>query len=202
MDCPETHTVDMPPFGSTLDTDGTPKRSGGRRSHGAGETAVWLLTLALTVILACLALVYFSPGFGLLGVVSESMVPAINAGDMVLTGPAGGPLGREIKEGTIVSFQAGEAVVTHRVVAVSGDVLRTKGDAVADSDVEPIPKSAVVGVYMLRIPKMGHVAAFAQTKPGFFLTILAPSLVVLAFLCRSLWQALRDVKKEGKTIDP
>ena len=86
----------------------------------------------------------------------QSMEPTINIGDMVVFGPAEGLLSGEIAAGTIVTYQKGNSPVTHRVIAVEGDSLITKGDASEDPDSQPVPISEVSGVYLFRIPYVGY----------------------------------------------
>ena len=91
-----------------------------------------VVAIALAVVIGGFLFVHFSPDYDVYMVRSESMKPAINMGDMVITGPLGGPLGREVRPGSIVTYQRGEELVTHRVLSVDGNTLVTKGDAVED----------------------------------------------------------------------
>ncbi|GAG48795.1 unnamed protein product, partial [marine sediment metagenome] len=50
----------------------------------------WLVTAVLVLIVAGLAFIYFSPGYDLRLVKSESMKPAVNMGDLIITGPVNG----------------------------------------------------------------------------------------------------------------
>jgi signal peptidase len=85
----------------------------------------------------------------------QSMEPAINMGDVVVTGPVGGLLNRKIEPGTIVTYKRESTPITHRVIVVEGDNLITKGDASEDPDPEPLLMSEVCGVYLVRIPYLG-----------------------------------------------
>ena len=89
----------------------------------------WIVTIVLALVLAGVAFLYFSPDYDMRLVRSESMKPAINMGDVVITGPPGG----EVEAGTIVTYERGAELVTHRVLSVDGETLVTKGDAVEDS---------------------------------------------------------------------
>ena len=120
----------------------------------------WLISAVLVLIVACLAFIYFSPGYSLLLVRSESMRPAINMGDLIVTVPVNGPVNGEVKPGTIVTYQHGKESFTHRVVSVDGETLVTKGDATEDPDPWAVTLSDVEGIYLFKIPYIGFVTSF------------------------------------------
>ena len=120
------------------------------------------------------------------------MKPAINMGDMVITGPLDGPLGGEVEPGSIVTYQRGAELVTHRVLSFDGDTLVTKGDAVEDPDARSVNLSDVRGVYLFKIPYIGYVSSFVQTKVGWFLAIVIPATALVALLIRSIYKELRS----------
>ena len=152
----------------------------------------WLVSIVLALVIAGFVFVYFSPHYDICLVRSESMKPAINMGDMVITGPLDGPLSGEVKPGAIVTYQRGEELVTHRVLSVDGDTLVTKGDAVEDPDARSVNLSDVRGVYLFKIPYIGYVSSFVQTKVGWFLAIVIPATALVALLIRSIYKELRS----------
>jgi len=163
---------------------------------------VWIVTIILAVVLAGVAFLYFSPGHDMRLVRSESMKPAINMGDLVVTGPLGGLFSGEVEAGDIVTYQRGEELVTHRVLSVEGDTLVTKGDAVEDPDPWAVTLSDVRGVYLFKVPYMGYLANFVRTKFGWFLLIILPATALVAFLIRDIFKARRHksekaAKKKG-----
>lgn len=88
--------------------------------------AVWkLLGHIVSAILALaiigFAFVHFSPDYSTYVVRSGSMTPAINTGDIIVTGSADGLLNSEIKSGTIVTYKHGKELITHRVQSIDGD---------------------------------------------------------------------------------
>jgi len=149
---------------------------------------VWIVTIVLALVLAGVAFLYFSPGYDMRLVRSESMKPAINMGDMVITGPPGGLLNGEVEAGTIVTYERGAELVTHRVLSVDGVTLVTKGDAVEDSDPWPVTLSDVKGVYLFKIPYVGYVSNFIGTKLGWFLVIILPATALVALLIRDIFK--------------
>jgi len=156
----------------------------------------WLVSIVLALVIAGFIFVYFSPNYDIRLVRSESMKPAINMGDMVITGPLDGPLSGEVKPGTIVTYQRGEELVTHRVLSVDGDALVTKGDAVEDPDPWSVTMSQVRGVYLFKIPYIGYVSSFVRTKVGWFLAIVIPATALVALLIRSIYKELRSDSKK------
>ena len=88
----------------------------------------------LCLFLAGLGLLYFLPGYNLLLVKSESMVPTIKMGDLIVTGPVNGPINGTVEPGTIVTYEHSKELITHRVKTIEGTTLVTQGDAVEDPD--------------------------------------------------------------------
>lgn len=145
-----------------------------------------MVTCILATIVVGLVFVYLSPEYDMYIVKSESMEPAIDMGDMIITGPVGGPFSHEIKPGVIVSYQAGKSLVTHRVLSFDNDTLVTKGDAVEDPDPQPVPTSQVMGLYLFKIPKLGYLSYFIHTKLGWFLLIILPATTLVAFIVKEI----------------
>ncbi|HEY55125.1 MAG TPA: signal peptidase I [Dehalococcoidia bacterium] len=155
----------------------------------------WLVTAVLALIVAGFLFVYFSPDYDMRLVRSESMRPAINMGDMVITGPVGG----EVEPGTIITYQRGEELVTHRVLSVDGDTLVTKGDAVEDPDPWPVTLSDVEGVYLFKLPYVGYLANFIGTKLGWFLVIILPATALVALIVRDIFKELGRNKEPERS---
>jgi signal peptidase len=144
----------------------------------------------LVLILGGLAFIYFMPGYDMYLVRSGSMTPYIKTGDLIITGPVDGPVKGEVKEGTVITYEYSDDLVTHRVQAIEGNVLVTKGDAVEDPDPWEVTMSDVRGVYLFKIPSIGYVTNFIQTKTGWFITIIIPGALL------TLW-LVKDIVKEA-----
>jgi len=144
----------------------------------------------LVLVLAGLAFIYFVPGYNLYLVRSESMVPFLNMGDLIITGPMDGPVSGEVKPGTIVTYEYRNELITHRVKAIDGTTLTTKGDATEDADPWPVTLPDVRGIYLFKIPSVGFVTNFIQTRTGWFLTIIIPGALL------TLW-LVKDIVKEA-----
>lgn len=159
---------------------------------------LWILSMLIAVVVAGLAFIYISPDYDIYVVRSESMKPTINMGDIILTGPSAGFFNREIKPGVIVTYQKGESLVTHRVMSSNNDTLITKGDAVEDPDLQPVSTSQVRGIYLMKIPKAGYLAAFIHTKLGWFLSIILPAIILVAFIIKDIIK--EALRKESSAI--
>ncbi len=150
----------------------------------------WFISIMLALVVGSLAFIYFSPNYGMYVVSSESMKPAINMGDMIVTGPLNGPLSGEVQPGMIITYERGKELVTHRALSVDGDSLVTKGDAVEDPDPWPVTLSEVSGIYLFKIPYAGYLSDFIKTKLGWLVVIIIPAMVLVALL-------IRDIVKEA-----
>ncbi len=165
----------------------------------------WLVTAVLVLVVAGLVFIYLSPGYDLRLVRSESMRPAVNMGDLIITGPLSGPINGELKPGTIVTYERNEELITHRVLSTDGDNLVTKGDAVEDPDSWPVTLSDVKGIYLFKIPYVGYVTSFVQTKFGWFLAIIIPAALLVAWLVKDILKvAFSDAKNnsENRRVKP
>ena len=150
------------------------------------KTFSWIVSIVLGIALAGLAFLYFVPGYNLYLVRSESMRPAINMGDLIITGPMNGLINGEVEAGTIVTYEKSKELVTHRVQSVDGEALITKGDAVEDADPWPVTLSDVRGIYLFKIPFVGFLTSFIQTKIGWFLSIIIPAALLVGWLAKDI----------------
>ena len=146
----------------------------------------WFISVLLGLLIAVLVFVYFSSDYNMYLVKGQSMEPTINMGDMVITGPAGGLLNGEIEPGTIVTYQKGSSPVTHRVIAIEGNNLITKGDAVEDPDSKPVSISEISGVYLFRAPYIGYLSNFMRTTVGWLVVVVVPTVFIVGLLVRRI----------------
>ena len=158
---------------------------------------IWTVSIILGLIVAFLAFVFISPDYDLYIVRSGSMEPAINVGDMVLAGPVGTG---GIKPGVIISYEAGKNLITHRVLSIDGNTLITKGDANKEPDPNPVRLSQVQSRYIFRIPYVGYVAGFLRTRPGWLLSIVLPSIVLVGFIVKDIIKEASRNEKSEKII--
>lgn len=145
-----------------------------------------IVTIVLALFIAVICFARFVPGFEIYVVQSGSMEPAINVGDVIITGPVNDtPLGK-VQSGTIITFQVRQALTTHRVVSINGDTVVTKGDANEDPDPTTISVSQIKGVYLFRIPYIGYLTYFIRTRTGWFLAIMLPAIVLVGFIIKDI----------------
>jgi len=151
----------------------------------------WLLFIILGVGLAGFGFLFLSPDYSIYLVKSDSMKPAISAGDMIITGPVNG----QVSTGEIVTYERGNELVTHRVLSIDGDKLVTKGDAVEDPDPWPVTLSDVKGSYLFRLPYIGYLSNFITTRLGWLLIIILPAAALVAFLIKDIFKEVKRVKE-------
>jgi len=146
------------------------------------RVALALLVLAL-VGTAGAALVLRHQGYRAYVVRTGSMAPTYPPGDLVVDAPAGG----RYVTGTVVTFRphpGAQNVTTHRVHAHTSGGLRTKGDANRTPDVEPVPRTDVVGRVVASVRHGGYVVVYLQQPAGVasVMTVLL-SLVLAWGMC-------------------
>ncbi len=131
------------------------------------------------VILAGVVFLNISSTYHAYVVTGHSMEPAISKGDVVIVGPYSGLFSRPLAPGAIISFQSSLGLVTHRVAAVNGQQLTTRGDAVGHDDPWTVSTDDVAGVVLARIPKVGLVPELLWAAHGL-------PVIILAFVCVGL----------------
>lgn len=139
-------------------------------------------------------------GFTPLSVVSDSMAPTFNAGDLIIIrkcDPA------TLNQGDIVTFHTiinnEFALNTHRIAEIQdqGGVRSyvTKGDNNAIADVHMISDGDIVGKYVAKLPNFGKVVQFLSSSTGFLLVIVLPLLVFFIYQVYHLVTVSIDLKK-------
>jgi len=143
-------------------------------------------------------------GRPVLTVLSDSMTPTFKAGDILVEAPAA-QRAAELPVGTVVTFHAGNGLVTHRIVGVEGAdgsvAYRTQGDANNMVDATLVQPEQIVGTYSWRIPSAGYVLDAAQTPTGLTIVILVPALLLLIPRFVTWWRAAGD-EADRKNSDP
>ena len=111
-------------------------------------------------------------GFGAAIVLSGSMEPTFSAGDLIVVQEC-----EFVAVDDIVVYQNDGRLVVHRVAAVEGDTLTTRGDANNVSDA-PIPLTAVIGRVLFWIPCAGSVVTIIKSPLG-TMTIIAAAIALV-----------------------
>ncbi len=114
-------------------------------------------------------------------VISESMAPTLERGDLVLVAPAAAP--DAYRPGDVITFrEPARGLLTHRVVRMTedGSAYVTRGDANRVDDVSPVPFGAVEGRVRVVVPAAGLPMLWASEGGGVELALLAGIVVVSA----------------------
>lgn len=150
-----------------------------------------LIVLLVVLFLANLYILIMQVAFGVdlpkifgtarVIVVSGSMQPAIDVGDMLIIREQ-----KDYQAGDIITFRMGENLVTHRIIEINDALVITQGDKnnVADA---PNNLSSIEGKVILMIPKVGSFIMFLRTPFGILLMVLfAVSIIEVPHLIRKL----------------
>ena len=127
-------------------------------------------------------------GFGASLVLSGSMEPEISTDDLVFVKKPG-----KLQVGDVVLYNTGGSNVLHRITKIDGDIITTQGDANNTED-KPFSKSAVLGVYIGKIPSGGKIIRFV-TNPPFVMAV-----VFLLMTAAVIWMFVED-HRERKKLD-
>ena len=100
-------------------------------------------------------------------IVSGSMEPELPVGSLCMIDCQQ----KEPDEGDIISYKAGDSVITHRVVEVTDEGYVTKGDANDAKDPGLVKQKQVFGTCVFNIPKAGYAVMFLRSLKGIVLTI-------------------------------
>ena len=160
----------------------------------AGAATHALLTVGCVAVAAVLfwAVASQPMGYRILVDQSDSMRPAIAAGDVLITRLA--PPG-EVRVGEIVTFQDPQRrgrLLTHRVVSKklggTGYAFVTRGDANTGVERWSIADDGQVGRLTGRVPKVGLAMAWLRDGPRRAVLLLLTSLALIALLARIVWR--------------
>jgi signal peptidase len=127
-------------------------------------------------------------------VYTGSMEPAIPVGSIVVIKPANPDT---LKIGDIICFKI-EAeqptTVTHRIIGITNEGFKTKGDANEDPDQWIVKKENVIGKVIAVIPLIGYLGYFVRTPIGFILLILIPATILIIIEIKNIIKELRKTK--------
>jgi signal peptidase len=155
-------------------------------------------------------------GHSVLTVLSDSMTPTFEAGDLIVGDVVGGRADT-LTTGTIITFRANKILVTHRIVEVEngpgGEVsYRTQGDANNAVDATPVTPDEVVAVYAWHVPNAGYVLRDLRTPAGLSILIVGLAVLLLAPVFVRWWRAAgegpddeeisKEEKKEEEALEP
>jgi signal peptidase len=132
-------------------------------------------------------------------VLSGSMEPAIGTGDSVVVRSVDP---ETVEVGDVVTVRTGDgAPTTHRVVerldTGEGPQFRTKGDANAEPDGEPVAASRILGTVVLTIPLVGYVLEALGTPFGFAAFVGVPVATLTVWELATIVRTQRDDASGG-----
>ena len=147
------------------------------------------------------------PGYGKtkpLIVLTDSMEPYINSGDLILIKEIDF---QDVEKDFVISFfesaKQRTTTVTHRVVKINYDEngkkvsFITKGDANNIEDSDEVTEDMFIGVYKSRIPLLGDIAIFLKSTPGLIVAIFVPLGLLVGY--DVIRRKLYDKKNEEDT---
>jgi len=110
--------------------------------------------------------------------ISNSMSPEINTGSLTMVSKF-----PEYIPGDIITYYAKidgkEAIITHRVLWIGGNVYVTKGDANQGIDREVVMPRLIIGKVIFIIPYLGYFMAFVKKPLGVLVSIILPTAVII-----------------------
>jgi signal peptidase len=179
------------PFSQKKLVAGSPEgRRMSKRKIG-GKRIGYVLFVALTVLVI---LISFSPIVGLRfdAVLSGSMSPALNTGDLIIV-TATSP--ENLKVGDIIVFrsQIGDGLVCHRLVTIESDdglAFQAKGDANEGPDAFMIEPEDIVGKVQTNVPSAGQAVQWLRGPFGL--------LAIVALAAAALLLPDAERKESGK----
>jgi signal peptidase I len=172
--------------------------AGARPAHGVSPEALAAaertLAWSVRVVATGAFLVFVVPaslqlaGLQTVSLTTGSMAPAHPAGSLLLVTRPADPAAVPVGEVVVIVGPDGSRV-THRVVALDRDGAgtvagyRTRGDALAILDPEPVPPASIDGVVVAGIPVLGALRAWMASPLGIAIgLVLACAFALLAAL--------------------
>ena len=153
-------------------------------------------------------------GKAYLGVATDSMEPTFSPDDLIKIKTVSGSEARKLKKDTIITFEYmdidGDGKMdldTHRI---KGYYNGEEGDCsvyevVADNPkyegkIQYINADKIVGVYQGKASGIGKVMLFMGTSTGFFVCVVLPTLLIVAYCAVNLFLVIRKEKKTQNAI--
>ena len=126
-----------------------------------------LLLMAVVTIIAALFSVIVFLDMNPYVIVSGSMEPELPVGSLCFIDCQQ----KEPEAGDIISYKAGDSVITHRVAEITDEGYVTKGDANDSKDPGLVKPKQIFGTCVFSIPKAGYAVMFFRSPKGIVLTI-------------------------------
>jgi signal peptidase I len=163
-----------------------------RRNRRWADKLLSAQLLLLAGVLIVLAVASLLGGYTVLIERSDSMRPALTAGDLLVTRRV---RPSQVRVGDIITFKEPSRpgiLLTHRVteLARQGEhySVVTRGDANTGSERWSMPASGTVGRLALRLPKLGWVASWLARPQVRFTCVAMAGLLLGVELLRRIWR--------------
>ncbi len=142
---------------------------------------VWLAPVVVVLVL-----VSGVAGYRPFTIISGSMVPTIDVGDMVIVDMGD----KSLETGDIAAYMLEGRVVVHRVVSTSSGVYITKGDALDEADSWIVSREMVIGKVVYTLPKLGMLSIYLGKALEHirYLAVAALALVPTYLGIRRYWK--------------
>lgn len=138
-------------------------------------------------------------GFRIYRVISGSMQPSLQIGDVIIVKKS-----NNYSERDIITYSNGLTTITHRIIAINNDEVITKGDA-NEVDDKPINKEQIVGKFFFRISNFSLFSMILSKNVIYlimiFLLVLIFLLVIGDRIIRNFRYQSNNVKKLKKDKD-
>ena len=135
-----------------------------KRIIKAAETLLFVFAVIVLAISLICQMMSLKP----VVVMSGSMEPAIKTGSLAFIDTRD----RTVFEGDVISYRSGGLLVTHRVIEVTEEGYRTKGDSNETADAGFVKDSSVEGKILFSIPGAGYLLKMAVLPAGIAVTLL------------------------------
>lgn len=112
-------------------------------------------------------------GFRIYRVISGSMQPALQIGDVIIIKKA-----NNYAEKDIITYDNGLTTITHRIKSIDGDEIITEGDA-NDAPDKPITKDRILGKYFFRISTFSVFSIMLTGKTVYLIMVLVLFAILL-----------------------
>lgn len=151
-----------------------------------------IFTLIVVVGLAAFVLVAWALGFRPVVVTSGSMAPMVRTGDIVITRSVDPDTA--LGDQTVVDFDdpATEERRLHRIIEVTDEGYRTKGDANPTADPQVVSPERIHGAGLVLAPYIGYLPLWMQERAWPQLLASAAALLALGAMSRRAWMWRSD----------
>lgn len=199
------------------ETKGSKKKLTGKKKVFSiiGNVLMWLfIVIAVVITIFAFSAQSNSDGIPTVGgkvispVLSESMAPTINKGDIILSRKLADEEKTGLPVGTIISFKAdldgdgNPEINTHRIIDIIDGEYKTQGDNNEFADNYNVNPTDVISVFDpekdTKIPVLGNVINFLLQPTGFFFVIVIPLIVFFLFEIIMFVRKLIEVKNSDK----